>query len=124
MKFAKQARRPLTLQNHKPIPIASYAPKFDEGGGYAYRKRHDPDAERNAASKLRAEFKKEKKGALRELRRDNRFLAEEQSKRQREIDEGYSKRMARVHGEIQSERAEEKAMLKEKAKLKKRAGGK
>ncbi|KAG8777045.1 nucleolar complex protein 14, partial [Serendipita sp. 397] len=29
LKFAKQARKPLFLQAHKPIPIATYIPKFD-----------------------------------------------------------------------------------------------
>lgn len=61
---------------------------------------------------------------MRELRKDSRFLAEEQRRRQVAEDERYKSRMARVHGEIQVERAEEKREEKEKAKIKKRAGGK
>jgi nucleolar protein 14 len=122
LKFAKQARKPLMLQSHKPIPIPAYTPKFDEG--YSYRKRQDPDSERNAAAKLRAEYKKEHKGAMRELRKDTRFLAEEQTRRQLETEAAYKSRMAKVHGSIQLERAEEKAMEREKAKAKRRAGKK
>jgi nucleolar protein 14 len=122
LKFAKQARKPLMLQSHKPIPLATYAPKFDEG--YSYRKRHDPDTERNATAKLRAEYKKEHKGAMRELRKDSRFLAEEQTRRQLETEAAYKSRMAKVHGSIQVERAEEKAMEREKTKAKRKAGKK
>merc|ERR1712093_975370 len=78
LKFSHQARRPLTLQTHKPIPIPSYLPKFD--AGYAPGRRFDPDVERNEASKLKALFKKEKKGAIRELRKDSRFIAGEKAK--------------------------------------------
>lgn len=122
LKFAKQARKPLMLQSHKPIPIATYAPKFDEG--YSYRKRHDPDSERNSSAKLKAEYKKEHKGAMRELRKDSRFLAEEQTRRQLETETAYKSRMAKAHGSIQVERAEEKALEREKAKAKRRAGKK
>lgn len=122
LKFAKAERKPLTTQSHKPIPIATYAPKFDER--YSYQKRHDPDSERNEASKLRAEYKKEHKGAMRELRKDSRFLAEEQTRRQLETEAGYKSKMAKVHGEIQVERAEEKAMEREKSKVNRRAGKK
>ena len=59
---------------------------------------------------------------MRELRKDTRFLAEEQAKKQGEVDEAYKRRMARVHGEIQSERAEEKAVEREKSKDRKRSG--
>lgn len=110
------------LQSHKPIPLATYAPKFDEG--YSYRRRHDPDSERNAAAKLRAEYKKEHKGAMRELRKDSRFLGEEQTRRQLETEAAYKGRIAKVHGSIQVERAEEKAMEREKVKAKRRAGKK
>lgn len=122
VKFAKAERKPLMAQSHKPIPIATYAPKFEER--YSYQKRHDPDAAKNAASKLRAEYKKEHKGAMRELRKDSRFLAEEQTRRQLETDAGYKSRMAKVHGSIEVERAEEKAMEREKSKEKRRAGKK
>lgn len=117
--FALQARRPLLLQAHKPIPIASYIPKFDTG---RYDRRNDPDFERNAASKLKAMYKKEKKGAIRELRKDNRFLAEEQMKRQEEVDKGYKARITRAVGEIQTERHEQKQMEKEKMREKRRSG--
>ncbi|KDQ08229.1 hypothetical protein BOTBODRAFT_118835 [Botryobasidium botryosum FD-172 SS1] len=122
LKFAQQSRRPLLLQAHKPIPIATYIPKFDES--YSYRKSSDPNHERNADSKLRAQYRQERKGAMRELRKDNRFLAAEQTKRQVEKDRAYKARMAKVEGALGAERHEEKQMEKEKMREKRRAGKK
>lgn len=101
-------RRPLTLQSHKPIPIASYAPRFEEN--FAPGKHYDPDTERNASAKLKALYKKERKGAIRELRKDNRFLAGEKAREQGEKDKEYNARMRKAEGSITVERAEEKAM--------------
>ncbi|KAF8743074.1 Nop14-like protein, partial [Rhizoctonia solani] len=122
LKHSLSAREPLKLQAHKPIPIATYVPQFD--AQYSGRRPHDPDHERAAAAKLRAEYRKERKGALRELRKDNKFLAAERTKRQEEVDAAYKQRMARVVGEMHSERAEQKQMEREKKREKKRAGRK
>lgn len=84
----------------------------------------DPDHERNEAAKLRSQYKQERKGAIRELRKDAKFLAAEQQKVQKEKDRSYNERMRRVMGSIESERAEEKAMEKEKLREKKRSGRK
>lgn len=85
LKFSLLSRRPLLLQAHKPIPIPSYVPKF-EGSSYSHTKRYDPDAERNAASKLKSQYKQERKGAIRELRKDARFLAGERNREKDEKD--------------------------------------
>ncbi|KAJ1308377.1 hypothetical protein OPQ81_004083 [Rhizoctonia solani] len=122
LKHSLNARKPLKLQAHKPIPIATYVPQFD--AQYSGRRPHDPDHERAASAKLRAEYRKERKGALRELRKDNKFLAAERAKRQEEVDKSYKQRMARVVGEMHSERAEQKQMEREKKREKRRAGRK
>ncbi|QRV72379.1 nucleolar complex protein 14 [Ceratobasidium sp. AG-Ba] len=122
LKHSLAARKPLRLQAHKPIPIATYVPQFD--AQYTGRRPRDPDQERAASAKLRAEYRKERKGALRELRKDNRFLAAERAKRQEEVDSAYRQRMAKVLGEMHGERAEQKQMEREKQREKKRAGRK
>ncbi|KAF8076762.1 nucleolar protein 14 [Lyophyllum atratum] len=123
LKFSRQARQPLRLQAHKPIPIATYIPKF-EATTSSYLRRQDPDHERNEASKLRNQYKQERKGAIRELRKDNKFLAGVEQEKQKSKDRAYNDRMKRVFGSIEGERAEEKAMEREKAKEKRRAGRK
>ncbi|GAA6061105.1 hypothetical protein JCM10212_006136 [Sporobolomyces blumeae] len=116
--FALKARKPLTLQHHRAIPIATYLPKFDEG--FNPNRRFDPDTERAAQSKLKALYKKEKKGAVRELRKDNKFLAVEEAKRKKQDDAAYEKKITKIMGSLQDERAEEKAFEREKAKGKRR----
>jgi nucleolar protein 14 len=121
LKFSKQQRIPLRLQVHKPIPIPSYVPKFEERSSN-YLKNRDPDHERTEATKLRRQLKQEKKGAIRELRKDAKFLASVKQKEQQEKDRVYKERIKRAHASIEPERAEEKAMLREKAKERRRAG--
>ena len=111
------------LQAHKPIPIASYIPKF-ESHSSTYLRKQDPDYERAQASKLRYQYKQERKGAIRELRKDARFLSSVQHKEQMEKDAAYSKRMKQVFGSLESEQAEQKKMDREKSREKKRAGKK
>lgn len=123
LKFARQSRKPLVLQAHKPIPIASYIPKIDSSSS-TYLRRNDPDHERAEAAKLRYQYKQEKKGAIRELRKDARFLSSVQQQEQIEKDRGYKERMNKVFSSLESERAEQKKMDKEKAREKKRAGRK
>ena len=123
LKFSRQSRRPLALQAHKPIPIPTYIPRFEHTTSNYLRNR-DPDHERNEAAKIKAQYKQERKGAIRELRKDARFLAAEQQRKQKEKDRSYNDRMKRVFGSIESERAEEKAMEREKMKEKRRAGRK
>jgi len=123
IRFSHQARRPLCLQAHKPIPIPSYTPKF-ESTSSSYLRTRDPDHERQEASKLRRQYKEERKGAIRELRKDARFLAGVEQEKQGEKDRSYHERMKRVFGSIEVERAEEKALEREKAREKRRAGRK
>ncbi|KAK0491476.1 nucleolar protein 14 [Armillaria novae-zelandiae] len=123
LKFARQARQPLQLQAHKPIPIPTYIPKFETSSS-SYLRHQDPDHERNEAAKLRNQYKKERKGAIRELRKDAKFLAGVQQQKQKDKDRAYNESMRRVYGSIEGERAEEKSMEREKAKEKRRAGRK
>ncbi|KAL9939083.1 hypothetical protein V8E36_001896 [Tilletia maclaganii] len=125
---AASARRALRLQAHRAVGIASYVPKFDqEGRGGASRLRggvFDPDPERAESAKLRAQLKREKKGAMRELRRDNAFLAEVREGERREGEREYKRKMDKIVSGLQMERNEEKSLAKEKARIKKRSGKK
>lgn len=123
LKFAETSRLPLTLQQHKPIPIPSYVPKFDVHAS-SYLRNRDPDYERNEAVKLRRQHKDERKGAIRELRKDAKFLAGVKQKEQQEKDQGYNERIKKAVASIDPERAEEKALQREKAKEKRRSGKK
>ncbi|EGO02218.1 hypothetical protein SERLA73DRAFT_104611 [Serpula lacrymans var. lacrymans S7.3] len=123
LKFARRGRSPLKLQAHKPIPIPTYIPKFETSSS-SYMRHRDPDHERNEMAKLRYQHKQEKKGAIRELRKDAKFLASVEQEKTREKDRAYKQSMNKVFNSLEGERAEQKAMEREKAKEKKRSGRK
>ena len=87
-------------------------------------RKNDPDQERAAAAKLRYQYKQERKGAIRELRKDARFLSAVKEKEQQEKDRAYAEKMNKVFASIEGERVEEKKMEREKAREKRRAGRK
>lgn len=98
-------------------------PKFESSSSSYFRK-SDPDHERAAASKLRYQFKQERKGAIRELRKDARFLSSVKQREEADKDRAYADRMNRVFNSMESERAEQKRMDREKTRDEKRAGRK
>lgn len=111
----------MRLQEHKPIAIASVAPKFDSnfGGWKSREEREDPVAE---STRLKSMYKKEKKAAVRELRKDAKFIASEKARQQAEKDKEYNEKMVKAVSSISSERAEEKMMDRMKKIAKLRAG--
>lgn len=126
LKLSSKDRRPLRLQSHKPVPIPTFIPKFEEGFQPG-RPVFDPDTARNETAKLKALVKKERKGAIRELRKDNRFIAEERAKMRDEKDQAYNAKIRSIMAGLETERAEEKDYERAKARAKsrdrKRAGG-
>ena len=101
--FARGSRRALRLQAHRALAIASYVPKFEQSG-YNPRNRFDPDTERAEHTKLKALLKKERKGAVRELRRDAQYIAQVRDQQRQEEDKGYKKKMDKIMSELQTER--------------------
>ncbi|KAF9908923.1 nucleolar complex protein 14 [Lobosporangium transversale] len=116
--FSTDSRAPLQLQAHKPVPIASYVPKFEEG--YSLDKHYDPDVERAQAHKLQMQVKKEKKGAIRELRKDAQFVAREKLKDQREKDQAYNAKIKGIMSGLEADQGEKNAesRMKKVQKLK------
>ena len=99
------ARKPLLLHNHRPLAIKTSIPKFEES--YNPDKHYDPDRDRADMSKLKAEHKRERKGALRELRKDANFVARETLREKKERDVAYEKKYKRLVAEIQGEEGRE-----------------
>lgn len=105
MKIAQLSRRTLELHHHRPLAIKTYIPKFEET--FDPDKHYDPDRERAELAKLKAEHKKERKGAMRELRKDANFMAREKLRLKKAKDEAYEKKYKRLVAEIQSEEGRE-----------------
>ncbi|ETN37036.1 uncharacterized protein HMPREF1541_08025 [Cyphellophora europaea CBS 101466] len=110
-------RKPLLLHNHRPLAIKTSIPQFLDN--YNPNKHNDPDIERAQLNKLKAEHKKERKGAMRELRKDANFVAREQLREKKAKDEAYEKKFKRLVAEIQGEEGREaKEYEKEKRRRK------
>ncbi|KAI5847010.1 nucleolar protein 14 [Tricharina praecox] len=98
---AQLSRRPLQLHHHRPLPIASNIPKFESD--YSMDKHYDPDDDRREMSKLKAQHKREKKGAVREIRKDARFISRAKLQEDKKTSKEYHAKMARLTAMIQSE---------------------
>lgn len=105
LKQATLTRRPLLLHNHRPLAIKTSIPKFEES--FHPDKHYDPDRERAELNKLRKEHKRERKGAVRELRKDANFIARESLREKKEKDAAYEKKYKRLIAEIQGEEGKE-----------------
>ncbi|KAK8083490.1 Nop14-like family protein [Apiospora saccharicola] len=118
LKLAQIQRKPLELHHHRPLAIKSNMPKFEDS--YDPNKHYDPDRERAEAAKLRAEIKNERKGAMRDLRRDANFEAREKLRLKKAKDEAYEKKYKRIISDIQGEEGREaNAYAREKEARKK-----
>ncbi|KAJ2882633.1 nucleolar complex protein 14 [Coemansia aciculifera] len=113
---ARSARVPLKLQYHKPLAIGSFAPKFESA--YNLDVHYDPDRSRNEITKLRRQVNKERRGAVRELRRDAQFVAGERLKEQREKDKSYADKMKKAWSVLEADQSDMKKM--DKARIKER----
>ena len=92
-------------------------PKFEES--YNPNKHYDPDRDRAEMSKLKAEHKRERKGALRELRKDANFIARENLREKKEKDSQYEKKYKRLVAEIQGEEGREAKTYEREKRMRK-----
>lgn len=119
LSLAQISRRPLELHHHRPLAIKTYIPKFEET--FDPDKHYDPDRERAELAKLKKEHKRERKGAMRELRKDANFMAREKLRIKKVKDEAYEKKYKRLVAEIQSEEGREANNYDRERKARKRA---
>lgn len=102
-----EVRQPMTLHDHKPIPLPQLEP-FIEDDIVADRKRRvkrDENPQREI-QRLKAAHKKELRGAARELRKDAAFLAREQLSEKKAKDAEYMARINRLYGSLGNEGAQ------------------
>ncbi|KAI1808286.1 Nop14-like protein [Daldinia bambusicola] len=119
LRLAHMARRSLELHHHRPLPIKTAIPKFEDS--FDPNKHYDPDRDRAELSKLKAEHKKERKGAMRELRKDANFMAREQLRVKKAKDAAYEKKYKRLVAEIQGEEGREANAYEREKQMRKRA---
>ncbi|KAJ3071419.1 nucleolar complex protein 14, partial [Podochytrium sp. JEL0797] len=91
-------RKPLLLQKRKAMAIPTFVPKFQEH--YSMDRRFDANRDHAKLKKDEAEYKKEFKGAMRELRKDSKFVARQRIEDRKEKDVVYKKKMDRIMGDL------------------------
>ncbi|KAF2970922.1 hypothetical protein GQX73_g2689 [Xylaria multiplex] len=116
---SKLARRPLELHHHRPLAIKTAIPKFEDQ--FDPDKHYDADRDRAELAKLKAEHKKERKGAMRELRKDANFMAREKLRVKKQKDAAYEKKYKRLVAEIQGEEGREANAYEREKQARKRA---
>ncbi|KAA8642212.1 hypothetical protein EYZ11_007460 [Aspergillus tanneri] len=112
---SRSARRPLLLHQHRPLAIKTAIPKFEET--FNPDKHYDPDRERAEANRLKAEYKRERKGAIRELRKDANFIAREQLREKKERDAEYERKYKRLVAEVQNQEGREANVYEREKRL-------
>ncbi|KAJ2767870.1 nucleolar complex protein 14, partial [Coemansia nantahalensis] len=114
---ARAARAPLKLQYHRPLAIASVAPRFESH--YSHEVHYDPDRVRAESTKLRRQLARERRGAVRELRRDAQFVAGQRLHEQAEKDKQYAAKMKRAWSVLEAEQGEMKKLDRQRIKERK-----
>lgn len=71
-------RAPLAWRTKSADAIKQFNPMYEEEG-FQKGRDYDPNRERANKRQLQRELKQEARGAVRELRKDNRFLAEQRA---------------------------------------------
>ncbi|RYC62852.1 hypothetical protein CHU98_g3357 [Xylaria longipes] len=117
--MSKLARRPLELHHHRPLAIKTAIPKFEDQ--FDPDRHYDADKDRAELAKLKAEHKKERKGAMRELRKDANFMAREKLRLKKQKDAAYEKKYKRLVAEIQGEEGREANAYDREKQARKRA---
>ena len=115
---SRSRRRPLELHHHRPLSIRTSVPKFEET--FDPEKHYDPDKERSDAKKLQKEYKRERKGALRELHKDANFVARQQLQEKKARDVEYEKKYRRLVAEIQGTEGHEAKEYEREKRARKR----
>jgi nucleolar protein 14 len=108
---------PLRLQQRKPVPLKMFAPDFDEHVGPGGR-RPDPDRARAERKRLERSLQRERRGALRELRRDAAFLAAAKQKEIASADADRREKVRRLESQLMEQQHASKEEKREKARLK------
>ena len=116
--MAVKERKPLVLQTHRAIAIATYVPKFEENFN-PDKKSYDVNVERQELNKVKAQLKKERKQALKDIRQETRFVAREQIQEKKKMYDEYHKKMASIVNSISTIEGAEKNEYEREKKLRK-----
>ncbi|XP_041916607.1 nucleolar protein 14 isoform X2 [Alosa sapidissima] len=105
---------PLVFEKKKPIPLKLLTPKIVEVLDYG--KKRGNTKEQREQERLKHKYKKEFKGALREIRKDTRFLAQEKLSDVMRRDSERNRKVKELFGSRSTQEGEWKSLKKMKRK--------
>lgn len=118
-KLLVKEKRPLKLQSHRQISIATYVPKFEVNFN-PDKKSYDSNIEKQEIGKVKAQYKQERKQALKDIRQETKFVAREKIEEKKKMYDAYHKKMASIVNSISTiEGAEKNEYEREKKQRKK-----
>ncbi|XP_019937980.2 nucleolar protein 14 [Paralichthys olivaceus] len=104
----------LVFEKKKPIPLKLLTPKIVEVLDYG--KKRGGTKEEREKERLKHKYKKEFKGALREIRKDSRFLAKEKLSEVMNRDAERKRKVKELFGSLATQEGEWKALKRRKRK--------
>uniref|UniRef100_A0A7N8X6L1 NOP14 nucleolar protein homolog (yeast) n=1 Tax=Mastacembelus armatus TaxID=205130 RepID=A0A7N8X6L1_9TELE len=104
----------LVFEKKKPIPLKLLTPKIVEVLDYG--KKRGSTREEKEKERLKHKYKKEFKGALREIRKDSRFLAREKLNEIMNRDAERKRKVKELFGSLATQEGEWKALKRKKRK--------
>ncbi|XP_033633176.1 nucleolar protein 14-like isoform X2 [Asterias rubens] len=93
----EKPKKCLQRQKKKPFTLHMFEPKIEEDYDPIRKKRNNEGSEKNEKQRLLHNYKRELKGAMREIRKDTQFLAREKLKEQIERDTERKEKVKRIH---------------------------
>uniref|UniRef100_A0A8C4PZH6 NOP14 nucleolar protein homolog (yeast) n=1 Tax=Eptatretus burgeri TaxID=7764 RepID=A0A8C4PZH6_EPTBU len=97
---------PMVYQKQKPTPIQMFHPKVD------YESGHKKSGRKEELKQFQRHYQRELKGAVRELRKDNQFLARQQLAEHLERDAERRRKVKEIRHLLSTQEGEYKAMKK------------
>ncbi|XP_076458056.1 nucleolar protein 14-like [Babylonia areolata] len=107
-KDAEQPLEALTLQKERPQPLKLIDPKMDEV--FDGRKKRKGTREQLERQRLKHKVKKEFKGALREIRKDTQFLANQKLEETKKKDAERQGKLKRIYADLSNQEGEVRAL--------------
>lgn len=105
---------PLVFKKKKPIPLKLFTPKIVQILDYG--KKRGNTREEKERERLKHKYKREFKGALREIRKDTRFLAQEKLNHIISRDTERKRKVKELYGSLATQEGEWKALKRNKRK--------
>ncbi|XP_066566647.1 nucleolar protein 14 [Amia ocellicauda] len=105
---------PLVFERRKPIPLKLFTPKIVEVLDYG--KKRGCNKQERERERLQHKYKKEFKGALREIRKDTKFLARQQLSEVMTRDVERKRKVKELFGSLATQEGEWKALKRRKNK--------